>query len=481
MAFTTIQGSGGAPDSFLGTAGVDVIALQNQADASFLSARQSDDVVTFTSFTQLVSNYTLYGGQGDDTLEATGNTNLANSFIAQNEGDDGIFLNAVTSSTVQGNEGADFLGIDGLITSAVINGNQGNDTLNVTSGATAGLIYGGVGFDQIAIAGALNGGTRVQANEDDDIITIAVGTSLQDSTVNGNQGNDVIVVNGPLTAFSNSTIYGGSGNDNINTLNADRAVRISTDDGNDTVNLGDGNNQVFNSAGNDELNGGDGNDTFTSTAGNATIDTGDGNNRVTAGAGNIDVTGGAEDDTIVTGTGTDTIDAGDGSDTVDAGGGNDIVNGEDGADELNGGTGNDTITGGDGIDELTGGVGADSFVWTTQVVAANANDITDFNVLQNDLLTFSVATFDSYVAGQDGAIDTAASYTAGEVIVDTEAHIRAANLGGARRIVALATDTGNIWVSNTSGDFTAAAGADIGTITAAQAAAFTGGNLSFIA
>ena len=77
MAFTTIQGTGGAPDSFLGTAGVDVIALQNQADASFLSARQDNDTVTFTSSTRLASNYTLYGGQGDDQLIANNETTLS--------------------------------------------------------------------------------------------------------------------------------------------------------------------------------------------------------------------------------------------------------------------------------------------------------------------------------------------------------------------------------------------------------------------
>jgi len=307
LAFTTIQGSGGAPDSFLGTAGVDVIALQNQADAMFLSARQDADNVTFTSFTNLVSKYTLYGGAGDDTLANAAGTAISDSFIAQNDGNDTITVGAVSSTTIQGNEGNDVLTLNGLLTTALANGNQGNDTINVNGGAAAGSIFSGVGFDSISVASNLSSGTRVQANQDDDTITIAAGQSINGSTINGNQGNDNIIV-GNVGAFAQSTVFGGSGNDTINGTGVTTA----------TIDLAFASNE-----GNDQMTGGAGDDTIFNSAGNDTITTGTGNNSVSASAGNNSVTVNAGADSVTLGSGTDTVIAGGGADTITLGAGND--------------------------------------------------------------------------------------------------------------------------------------------------------------
>lgn len=381
MAFTTIQGSGSAPDSFLGSAGVDVIALQNQSDATFLSAREADDTVTFTSFTGLVSNYSLYGGQGSDTLQAQGGTNLSNSFVSFDDGNDTITLNSVTSATIQGNAGNDVVTTNGAIVSALVNGNQGNDTLNTAAGAAGGSIFGGAGFDQITLTGNFSSGSRVQANTDDDAIVIAAGAVINGSTINGNEGNDNIIV-GAITTFATSSIYGGTGNDTINAGGSATGITFVSNAGNDNATGSTGADTFFNDSGNDTIAGGNGNDTYTLTSGN---------NSVTTGAGN---------DNVSTSTGNDNINGVDGGNLTiaDAGGTNTITSGA-GTDTISGGVGRDTITANQAADNITGGASADLFVQTANgsresnpVVGSAFNFtngvdlVTDFSALQGDVL-----------------------------------------------------------------------------------------------
>jgi Ca2+-binding RTX toxin-like protein len=55
------------------------------------------------------------------------------------------------------------------------------------------------------------------------------------------------------------------------------------------------------------------------------------------------------------------------------------ITGNSGANKLSGGSGNDTLNGNAGHDVMTGGAGADSFVFSTSVVDANSDRITDFS------------------------------------------------------------------------------------------------------
>jgi Ca2+-binding RTX toxin-like protein len=314
---TTIRGASGAPDSFLGTAGVDVIALQNQSGRTFLSARASDDTISFTSFTGVLSAASLYGGQGNDTLPVPANaTTFSNGFLAFNEGNDTINLAGVTSSTIQGNQGNDQITTAALITASLINGNQNNDFLNINAGATGSSLFGGQGVDQFTIAAntVLAGGTRIQGNQDTDIINIGAGVNIQNTVINGNQGDDQInIVAGALAGFASSTIYGGGGNDTISTANAAFGVVISTDDGNDSVTGGAGGDTISNSAGNDSINAGNGNNSVTATLGNNTLTTGTGNDIITGGAGTDTITGGGAADTLNGGNGADSFTQGDGA------------------------------------------------------------------------------------------------------------------------------------------------------------------------
>lgn len=146
-----------------------------------------------------------------------------------------------------------------------------------------------------------------------------------------------------------------------------------------------------------------------------------------------------------------------------------LVGGAD-ADTITGGGGADTITGGTGIDVLTGGDGADRFVFNTVVLAANANNISDFTTgAGGDVLQFDAATFTNYAAGQAvtfltlaqaNTLDTAdvAGSAARAVIVDTAANIiqvdfSAGNAENIGAMLAIATDTGEIYY-DADGDFT---------------------------
>jgi len=272
LAFSTIQGSGAAPDSFVGTSGVDSILLQNVRKSVFLGAQADNDVIEFLSFTDLVSGYTLKGGQGNDTITAVGGfefgTNISNSLINGNAGDDLIDLSLVSSSSVFGGQGNDRFFAD--LRNSLLNGNAGTDTINVFS-AVASSVFGGQGRDNVNVSGNLTD-TVVQGDKDNDTITVN-GTFLN-TTINGNDGNDLINIT--ATTFTNSTIFGGEGGDGIDASAAGVAVYLSGDAGNDSLTGG---------LGADVIEGGDGIDTLIGGAGNDTITGGDGNDTLAGGAG----------------------------------------------------------------------------------------------------------------------------------------------------------------------------------------------------
>jgi Ca2+-binding RTX toxin-like protein len=284
LAFSTIQGSGAAPDSFVGTSGVDSILLQDVRKSVFLGAQADNDVIEFKSFTDLVSGYTLKGGQGNDTIAAVGGigfgTNISNSLINGNAGDDLIDLSLVSSSSVFGGQGNDTFLAD--LSNTVLNGNAGADTINVFS-AVSSSVFGGQGLDKVNVSGNLTD-VVVQGDKDFDTIIVNNLTSLLNATINGNDGNDLITVN-KLVSFTNSTIFGGEGADTITALTADVAVYLSGDAGDDNLTGGIGADTIEGGDGIDVMTGGTGNDSFlyTSVAQTGTVATTGsvGNDRIT--------------------------------------------------------------------------------------------------------------------------------------------------------------------------------------------------------
>ena len=115
MAFSTIQGSGGAPDSFVGTLGVDSIVIADAAGNFTLGAQADDDLVVVTNtgnltVSDVLSTATIKGGGGDDEI---------------------VFQTGVT----------DFLG-GAFVNSVFVNGNKGEDSLEFTGEFDGGLFGG---------------------------------------------------------------------------------------------------------------------------------------------------------------------------------------------------------------------------------------------------------------------------------------------------------------------------------------------------
>ena len=253
MAFSTIQGSGGAPDSFVGTTGVDSIAIANSSGNFFLGAQESNDVVNLLFSANdpgVISNSTLKGGQGSDTFITTGNLVYSGIFLNGNSDGDSITFAAGSSlnaSTVQGGQGNDTI-TTGIATSALINGNKNADTLNVNGATASSSLYGGQGADTIQLGAVAVTNTVISGDNDNDTINQAVGASLLGSTLGGGQGNDTITVG---AATSTVIANGDDGNDTI-----------VTGASADTIDGGAGNDNITAGAGIDVMTGGAGQDTF---------------------------------------------------------------------------------------------------------------------------------------------------------------------------------------------------------------------------
>jgi len=243
LAFSTVQGSGGAPDSFVGTSGVDAITIIDSLGNFFLGAQEANDVATFVSADindgGVITNATLKGGQGSDTFSANAGSGMAvfnAAFINGNSDADNLTFNSglLSASTVQGGQGNDNITVGGAgASSSLINGNKDADTLLINSAVSVSSVFGGQGND-----------------------TITQTAAATSSVVSGDDGNDAITTNAQSVA--GSTLNGGAGNDTINAAAATSSVEANGDDGNDVL---------TSNAGRDTLNGGAGNDTITGGAG----------------------------------------------------------------------------------------------------------------------------------------------------------------------------------------------------------------------
>lgn len=117
------------------------------------------------------------------------------------------------------------------------------------------------------------------------------------------------------------------------------------EDGNDTIDGGEGDDTIFGEGGNDSLIGGIGQDSIDGGTGNDTISGGEGDDTIDGGDGRDRIAGGEGDDSISGGADVDYIYGGEGNDTLSGGTGNDIIYGGTGEDSILGGDGNDTIYG----------------------------------------------------------------------------------------------------------------------------------------
>ncbi|WP_294109670.1 right-handed parallel beta-helix repeat-containing protein [Sphingomonas sp.] len=143
---------------------------------------------------------------------------------------------------------------------------------------------------------------------------------------------------------------------------------------------------------------------------NSLVGSADGPDTLFGEGGNDVLQGGAGNDRLYGGDGNDRLFGGDGNDYLDGGTGNDTLVGGNGDDVLLGGIGDDILEGGTGADVMTGGAGRDTFIYRpgdfAGGLAASRDTITDFSVLDGDIINLSLIDANS----NTGSVNEAFSF-----------------------------------------------------------------------
>jgi Ca2+-binding RTX toxin-like protein len=263
----------------------------------------------------------------------------------------------------------------------------GDAPINVTDSGTADTITGNDGDNIITVTGGIGDTVNGGDGEDRLVVDYSSSTGVVTATTTTFSGSPGTV---GVTAGSieNFTVLTGDSIDTITLTTADGDNYIDTGEGASTVVVGNGDNVIV---------GGSGIDTLTFGNGNNTIDAGYG----TIGA-----------NTITGGSGNNTILGSDGIDTISIGGGDNRLVVGDGANTLTVGptfTGNNVIIGGSGIDTIT--VGGGNNCIDAGFGTVGANTITagptfsgNNSILGSDGIdTIVVGHGDNYIAAGDGA------------------------------------------------------------------------------
>lgn len=203
--------------------------------------------------------------------------------------------------------------------------------------------------------------------------------------------------------------------------------------GDDTVNLGggddfwaagDGDDDIRGGVGNDEIFGENGEDTLRGLKGDDFLFGGDDDDKLLGQGGNDFLDGGAGDDNLKGGGGQDELEGGDGDDFLKGGTRNDLVFGGAGDDRVNGNahddilsgfTGNDFVKGGGGNDVLVtvsgedilkGGSGSDTFMFVGLEVEDDVAELNNFVAPDATVLDFEIGVDGIVLSdGSDGTVD----------------------------------------------------------------------------
>jgi len=283
-------------------------------------------------------------------------------------------------ATIDGTNDAESL--DGTAGDDVIHGYGGSDTIMGYAGND--LLFGGNEAD------TLNGGrdadTLVGGQGGDDLVggngnDMLYGASRADGdtdtfadTLNGGKGDD------QFWAQSGDIVKGGHGQDTA-------VIDLSTDTVGVMADL------TANDSGNtSDLGGG----ASISSIEHGSISFGSGNDTIELGKAQIEIFAGDGDDSV-SGTGTlDVIHGGGGNDTINGGGGVDYIGGGNDNDMVNAGSGNDVIDTGVGNDTVSGGYGTDTFVFSG-LSADTTTEITDLT--NKETINLSAIDADSTTDG----------------------------------------------------------------------------------
>ena len=331
-----------------------------------------------------VTDLTLTGGSGNDTLDVSQNGADNEISVSAGAGDDTVTIGAALAAATTSNAGDQ------------IDGGAGTDTLAGTSAVINGLTQAGTtgvsGFETLAITDALahtitaanaqasgistvsvaggTGGLVMAAGD----VNVALGASLTGALSLTDTGvattDSVTISNSALTADdmgdgNNLTV---TGYETVNIVTS--AVSDTSQDFGTITLTGDLDADAVASDTTLNISGSD-----RASVGAVTATTIDASGMTAAGTGTtFNMTTAATSVTTITGSpGADTL-RGDAKSTINGGAGNDTIVGGTGNDTLNGGDGRDNITAGTGSDTISGGAGNDTIVMAGNISAADTID-----------------------------------------------------------------------------------------------------------
>jgi hypothetical protein len=239
--------------------GNDIVFINRLAEASATTVRggSGNDEISFVSNTagNTAFNVLINGNAGNDLITSTWDGSAQNFLVEGGQGNDtisadfsavGVYTAAATGSNtsgarVQGNKGADLIGVQTFATSTnvVINGNTGNDTIVYTAfnDIANSTVFGGRDNDEISasldgglapdVISATNFAIQGGLGNDSASLTFSAAAYLSDVTLEGNSGNDALIINNAsrLVTAVGASVLGGSGSDTI-TVNVSAAGAV---------------------------------------------------------------------------------------------------------------------------------------------------------------------------------------------------------------------------------------------------------------
>ncbi|WP_254512565.1 calcium-binding protein [Anatilimnocola floriformis] len=407
-------------DQLQGRTGRDVLIGGNGNDR--INGDEDNDLVMGRGTTNEAS--TTAGDANDLALSAALNTwvtttpaGLLTPVLAATDGG---------GDTISGYTGSDRFYADQLDALGDFNlPSMGVDTLEVFAGSAALPANSPVAPGTAALVA--NDLVIQGTNDGDRIIVNAIGTAFFNITLNNS-------VFGPFNVPGIIIINGGDGDDFIEVRDTLLSVTVNGEAGNDYISTSSGNDTITGGAGDDQINAGPGNNTvwgdnFNEQAlpagGNDKISTLGGNDVVYGGGGNDEIALGAGNDYAFGGAGNDLIAGEDGIDTIYGGDGNDVISGDAGADLVVGNAGNDILYGRTGRDVVIGSGGADiidgsedndvvigrGLTTDVSTTFGDANDLSNFNLLQAWVNTGTLGLFLGVLGPDDAAVDTLYGFT----------------------------------------------------------------------
>ena len=135
------------------------------------------------------------GNDGNDRVTILGAQTTINSEIRGMGGQDNIAISGLSNSIINGNQGNDSInggGANTAVSNSSIYGGQGIDTIAVTFIGAGNEINGNKGNDTITVTGTTISTTFINGGQGDDSITL-VGATIDGNSIGGDKGNDTVV------------------------------------------------------------------------------------------------------------------------------------------------------------------------------------------------------------------------------------------------------------------------------------------------